>query len=107
MSGVVIRSDSRAPIDGATVAGGGKTTTTNKDGRFDLRLPAGRISVTVSATTFYQLKTTVDLAERDIVDAEFALAPQAGVRIDRRGDCDGTRAFDLAVGHACARRALC
>ena len=74
----MIRSDSRAPIDGATVAGGGKTATTNKDGRFGLRLPAGRASVTVSATEFFPLMTTVDLPGRDILDAEFALAPQSG-----------------------------
>jgi hypothetical protein len=78
LAGVVIRSDSRAPIDGATVSGGGKTATTGKDGRFSLRVPPARASVTVSATAFFPLTTTVDLAERDITDAEFTLAPQTG-----------------------------
>jgi hypothetical protein len=78
LSGVVIRSDSQAPIAGATVAGGGKTTRTNKDGRFGLRLPAGLINVTVSAATFFPVATTLDLAARDIEDAEFSLAPRVG-----------------------------
>jgi hypothetical protein len=76
LSGVVIRSDSRAPIAGATVAGAGRTTTTNKDGRFGVRLPVGRTTLTVSAKGFFQLVTTVEMTERGIEDAEFALAPQ-------------------------------
>jgi hypothetical protein len=75
LSGFVIRSDSRAPIDGATVSSGGKTATTAKDGRFVLRLPAAPASVTVAATGFFPLTTTVDLAERDVLDAELTLAP--------------------------------
>ena len=78
LAGVVIRSDSRTPIEGATVAGGGKTTTTNADGRFGLRLPASRTTVTVSAKEFFPLITTVDLPGRDILDAEFALASRSG-----------------------------
>lgn len=78
LSGIVIRSDSRAPIDGATVTGNGKTATTDKDGRFTLRLPPVRAEITVSATKFFPLTTTVDLTERDVTDSQFALAPDTG-----------------------------
>lgn len=78
LSGVVIRSDSRAPIDQATVESAGKTATTDKAGRFSIRVPAGRANVSVSATGFFALTTTVDLTERDVTEAEFALAPQTG-----------------------------
>ena len=78
LSGIVIESDSRRPIVGATVAGGGKTASTNNDGRFGIRLAAGRTTVTVTASRFFSLITTVDLSQGDIADAEFALAVREG-----------------------------
>jgi hypothetical protein len=78
LSGVVIQADTRAPIEGATVSGGGQTAMTDNNGRFSMRLKAARTGIKVSAKAFFQVTTTMELLERDIEDAELALASQTG-----------------------------
>ena len=77
LSGVVIRSDTQAPVSGAAVVAEGKSAITDPSGRFSLTLTAKRVDITVTADGYFLLTTTVDLADHDITDAQFLLAPNA------------------------------
>ena len=77
LSGVVVRSDSLAPVNGAAIVGSGKAAITDADGRFSLSLPAGRVNIEVTAEGFFLLATTIDLTDHDVTGAQFTLAPNA------------------------------
>ena len=77
LSGVVVRSDTLAPISGAAVVGNGKATITDADGRFSLTLSAGKVGIEVTAEGYFLLATTIDLREHDVSGAQFSLAPNA------------------------------
>jgi hypothetical protein len=77
LSGVVVRSDTLAPIGGAAVVGSGKAVVTDAEGRFSLVLPAARVGIEVTAEGFFLLATMIDMTERDVTGAQFALAPNA------------------------------
>lgn len=77
LSGIVIRSDTQAPIGGAAVVSDNKSAITDASGRFSLSLTAKRADVTVTAEGYFLLATTVDLTDRDVTDAQFSLARNA------------------------------
>jgi hypothetical protein len=62
ISGVVQDRQTNAPIVGATVQVGGTSVLTNSTGVFNLGVPAGKLSVTVSAS-HYQTQTFSAVAD--------------------------------------------
>ena len=77
VAGVVRNAETGAAVPGATVAAGDRRTTTDRDGRFSLRVPQGRAQIDVTAPEYFSLTTTIDLADGDALDTEFALAPRS------------------------------
>ena len=75
LTGTVIHSDTHAPIDAVIVISGERQAITDKDGAFTLLLPAKKVVVEFTATGFFPLTTTVDLADHDVTGAQFTLAP--------------------------------
>lgn len=78
VAGVVTNAETRAAVPGATVAAGNRRTVTDREGRFSLRVPMGRVQIDVAAPDYFPLTTTVDLTDRDTLDTEFVLAPRQG-----------------------------
>ena len=77
VAGVVINAETRALVLGATVVAGDRRTITDREGRFSLRVPQGRIQIEVTAPDYLPLTTAIDLVDRDALDTEFALAPRS------------------------------
>ena len=76
LTGTVTDSDTGHPVAGATVAAGDGSATTEADGTYDLRVPAGTYDVTATAYGFSS-KTipAVTVTEGHTVTENFALAP--------------------------------
>ncbi len=77
IAGVVLHSETRAPLADVAVAVGERRTTTDRDGRFALRVPAGPATIEVLLVDFYPLSTVVDVTARDAVDTELTLVPRS------------------------------
>lgn len=78
VAGVVIRSDTRAPLAGATITAVGTSTaatTTDDTGRFALTVPAGRVRLIASADGYLPLETSLDLTSSDMTSVELSLSP--------------------------------
>ena len=78
LSGVVVESETRAPIVGASVRAGNVRVTTDDAGRFVLRVPAEFVEVQVSAAGHFSLTTSLDVRAADELDTELALARDTG-----------------------------
>src|SRR5688572_18312364 len=78
IAGVVVESDTRAPIAGASVSAGDARTTTDGLGRFELRVPAALTDVQVAAAGHFPLSTALDLRAADALGTELALARDTG-----------------------------
>jgi len=73
LTGVVKDAQTDVPIPGATVTAGEVQTRTDRDGRFDLTLQAGTVTLEVTSPDYYPLTATIELADRDRGDVELAL----------------------------------
>ncbi|MDP1601777.1 MAG: TonB-dependent receptor, partial [Legionella sp.] len=78
ISGVVVEAGSRAPIPNAGLSVGQARATTDAAGRFTLAVPAGRITVVVTADGYFALTTGLDVPETGLSGAELALARDEG-----------------------------
>src|SRR5262245_27045525 len=78
IDGVVQHAETHAPVAGVTVSAGDRRTTTDRDGRFVLRVPAGVVQVDASAPEFYSLTTQLDVTAGDATDTELLLVPRTG-----------------------------
>ncbi len=78
VAGVVRHAETRAPLGNVTVSAGAGRTLTDGEGRFVLRVPAGVVTIEVSAAEFYPLSTQIDVTQSDAVDAELLLVPRSG-----------------------------
>jgi hypothetical protein len=76
VAGVVRHAESRLPLPDVTLAADGRRTASDRDGRFDLRVPAGVVALEVSAADFYPLSTAIDVTAGDAVDIELLLVPR-------------------------------
>ena len=75
---MVVEAETQAPIAGATVSAGNARATTDANGRFSLRVAAGRIDVTATAGGHFALTTTLDVRAADVTSAELSLARDSG-----------------------------
>jgi hypothetical protein len=75
ITGVVLNSQTREPVEGATVAAGPLKALTARDGRFTLRVPPGRVAIETTHPAFFPLPTTLDVTEQDALDVELSLVP--------------------------------
>ena len=78
VAGVVRHAETRAPLGNVTVSAGAGRTLTDGEGRFVLRVPAGVVTIEVSAAEFYPLSTQIDVTQSDAVDTELLLVPRSG-----------------------------
>jgi TonB dependent receptor/TonB-dependent Receptor Plug Domain/Carboxypeptidase regulatory-like domain len=78
IEGVVLNSQTRQPVENATVAAGEWTATTDSDGRFTLRVRPGRVAIAVTHPDFFPLPIVLDVAEQDALDVELSLVPASG-----------------------------
>ena len=76
--GRVTNAETNAPIEGATVSVGDEQATTDRDGRFSLRVAPGATRLEVSAASYFPLSTTLEIGDRDVLDAQFSLVPNTG-----------------------------
>jgi hypothetical protein len=65
ITGVVVDRQTNDPIVGATVRAGGRSARTSDSGAFDLGVPAGNITVTISASG-YQTGTFTAVADEGL-----------------------------------------
>jgi hypothetical protein len=77
VTGLVLNVETKAPIAGATITIGAEKATTDRDGRFSLSVLPGRMVAEVTATGYFPVSTTLDVGDRDILDAQFSLVPNA------------------------------
>ncbi len=76
ITGSVFNASAGTVIAGATVSGGGVTTTTNSSGSYTLsNVPAGSVSVTASATGFQSSTQTVTVTAGGTTTTNFSLTP--------------------------------
>ena len=78
IAGVVRHAETRAPLGDVTVSAGAGRTVTDGEGRFVLRVPAGVVTIEVSAAEFYPLSTQIDVTLSDAIDTELLLVPRSG-----------------------------
>jgi hypothetical protein len=78
ITGVVLNSQTRQPVQDATVAAGESTTTTDREGRFTVRVPPGRVAIAVTHPDFFPLPVVLDVSEQDALDVELSLVPASG-----------------------------
>ena len=78
ISGLVRHAETRAPLPDVTVSAGDRRTITDREGRFELHVPAGVVQVEASAPEFYSLSTQVDVTASDATDTELLLVPRTG-----------------------------
>ena len=78
VAGTVTNADTNTPIEGATVSVGDQRATTGRDGRFSLTVAPGTTRLEVSAADYFPLSSTLEIADRDLLDAQFSLVPSAG-----------------------------
>ena len=78
IAGVVVESDTRVPIVGASVRAGDAETTTDDGGRFEIPVPAALVEVHVAAAGHFPLSTVLDLRAADALGTELALARDTG-----------------------------
>lgn len=77
IAGIVRHSETRAPLADATVAAGDRRTVTDRNGRFVLRVPAGVVTVEVTAVDFYSFSTPIDVSLQDAPDTELTIVPRS------------------------------
>jgi hypothetical protein len=75
ITGVVLNSQTREPVEGATVAAGESKARTGRDGRFTLRVAPARVEIETTHPHFFPLPTTLDVTEQDALDVELSLVP--------------------------------
>ena len=78
IAGVVRHAETYLPLADVTVTAGEGRTITDRDGRFELRVPAGVVQVEASAPEFYSLSTQVDVTATDASETELLLVPRTG-----------------------------
>lgn len=78
ISGVILESDTRSPIVGASVRAGNARVATDGAGRFALRVPAEIVDVQVSAPGHFSLSMSLDVRAADALGTELALARDTG-----------------------------
>lgn len=74
--GVVLSAGSRLPIGGAQITVGEIRETTDSEGRFTLRVSSGTAFVSVTATGYRPLLTSIDARRADVANAELSLASE-------------------------------
>ncbi|MFJ6195927.1 S8 family serine peptidase [Micromonospora sp. NPDC092111] len=84
LSGRVTDGASGNPVAGATVGDGERSVTTGADGRYALTVPAGEITLTVSAYGFRTATGTVTVPEGGAVTRDFALTATPTVTVSGR-----------------------
>jgi hypothetical protein len=62
----------------ARAIGDPATVVTDRDGRFELRVPAGTVLLEASAADFYPLSTQIDVTSSDATELELLLVPRTG-----------------------------
>ncbi|HUR34799.1 MAG TPA: TonB-dependent receptor [Vicinamibacterales bacterium] len=77
ITGTVRHGESRVPLTGAAIAAGERRTSSDREGRFTLRVAAGVAVLDVTHPGFYPLTTTIDVSETDALDAELLLVPRS------------------------------
>jgi len=77
LSGVVLQSDTHAPLPGVDVSVNDRRTVTDREGRFTLRVPASLALVELTLNGFYPLATTIDVRDADVTTAELLLVPRS------------------------------
>ena len=77
LAGVVMNAETNEAVAGAIVAAGDRRTVSDREGRFSLRVPSGRTKIDVTVADYFTLSTTVEPADRDVLDIEFVLAPRS------------------------------
>ena len=78
IAGVVRHAETYLPLADVTVTAGEGRTITDRDGRFELRVPAGVVQVEASAPEFYSLSTQIDVTATDASETELLLVPRTG-----------------------------
>lgn len=76
IGGTIVDAGTRAPIAGARVRASDVETSTDAAGRFEVRVPAGEVSIRVTANGYFALTTTIDVRGADVPDSELALASE-------------------------------
>ena len=79
IAGVVLDADTREPIAGATVSAGTSRVTTDITGRFTVPVAVGAVSVRVTATGYFPVSTTIEVATAGVTSAEVAMARDAAL----------------------------
>jgi hypothetical protein len=77
VAGLVSNVETKAPIQGAAVSTGRERVETDRAGRFSLRVVPGTNTIEVEAPGYFPLSVTLDVADADIVDAQFGLVPSS------------------------------
>ncbi|MTK00623.1 S8 family serine peptidase [Micromonospora sp. CP22] len=81
VSGVVTDSADDDPVPGATVTDGTRSTTTGADGRYALTVPAGEVTLSVSAFGYADQSATVTVPDGGTLDQDFALLATPSVTV--------------------------
>ncbi|MFI6762810.1 S8 family serine peptidase [Micromonospora sp. NPDC050417] len=84
VTGTVTNRDTGAPLAGAAVIAGRRSTTTGADGRYLLNLAAGDQEITVSAFGYTSRTVTVSVPEGGSVTADVALVKTQSVTVTGR-----------------------
>ncbi len=77
IAGVVRHALTQEPLAGVRVSAAGRESVSDAQGRFALRVPAGRVEVALALRGFYPLTTSIDVAASDAVDTELLLVPES------------------------------
>ncbi|MEO3747611.1 S8 family serine peptidase [Plantactinospora sp. B5E13] len=79
--GTVTAADGGTPVAGATVDHGTRSTTTDATGRYQVRVPAGEVELTVSAYGYHSRTATVTVVNGETSTEDFALVSAAAVTV--------------------------
>ena len=78
VAGVVLDSNTRMPVAGASVGARDVQVVTDAEGRFELRVEAGEVELQVAAAGYFPLAADIDTRTADIRDAELLLVLDTG-----------------------------
>jgi subtilisin family serine protease len=81
VSGIVTNANDGLPVSGATITAqpGGRTATTDGDGRYSLRLVPGSYTLVASATDYVDARSTLTIAADETPTVDFSLAAAVAV----------------------------